>query len=127
MKLGVTGVAVLVGSLFVGASAAQAQGTPASLPDLLLDGNRVQTSLSFQIENFSKNDCAVQEGLLTGIGKRALMRFDVAAANIGNADLVLGNPALHPDYDRAAARALTESNYTNNAALVPVTIPAKTR
>src|SRR5262249_137056 len=84
-----------IGSLAVGVSAAHAQGT--ALPDLLLDGARVQTSLFFQVKNFSRNDCAVQEGLLTGIGKRALMRVDVSTANIGRTDLVLGNPALHPE------------------------------
>ena len=34
---------------------------------------------------------------MTGTGKRTLMRFDVSAANIGTADLFLGDPAANPD------------------------------
>ena len=82
-------------TLFLGAAALGASlacGQTTALPDLVLNAARVQSSLHFDIRNFSRNDCAVQEGLVRGIGRRALVRFDVSAANLGAADLFLGDP-----------------------------------
>ena len=67
------------------------------LPDLVIDEARVQSSAFFQMKNFNKNDCAWVEGLLAGLGRRALLRFDVSAANLGTADVFLGAPSAHPD------------------------------
>jgi len=85
-----------IGVSFIGHPAFGAQAQKL-LPDLAINSQRVQSSLYFQVKNFSRNDCAVVEGLLTGTGKRTLMRFDVSATNIGTADLFLGNPALHSE------------------------------
>src|ERR1051326_5561656 len=67
------------------------------LPDLTIDGDRLQASIDFKTKQFRSSDCAVEEGCVSGTGKRRLMRFDVATPNIGTADLLLGNPAERPD------------------------------
>ena len=67
------------------------------LPDLTIDANRLQSSVVFQLKTFSKNSCAVQEGCVSGTGKRTLMRFSTTTPNIGAADLELGAPATHPE------------------------------
>jgi hypothetical protein len=90
-KIVVVGIALFSGSIVY------SQGPQAALPDLLLDGPRVQSSVVFQIKNFTRNDCSWVEGSIGGLGKRTLMRFDVSAANIGTADLFLGDPTQRPD------------------------------
>ena len=72
-------------------------GLNQTLPDLAVDSPRLQHSVVFQIKNFSRNDCALQEGSVFSAGKRTLMRFDVSTANAGAVDLFLGDPALRPD------------------------------
>ena len=89
---------LLLGAALIGVSISNGQNQTAPLlPDLAIDEARVQSSLYFEIRNFSRNDCAVVEGLLTGSGKRTLMRFDVAAANQGTKDLFLGDPTQRPE------------------------------
>ncbi|MGH8595753.1 MAG: lysyl oxidase family protein, partial [Gammaproteobacteria bacterium] len=68
-----------------------------SLPDLTIDADRLRASMDLRTRQFRTTDCAVQEGCVSGTGKRLLLRFDVATPNIGTADLVLGNPADRPD------------------------------
>ena len=87
--------AVLLGTIAAGGSVVR--GQVPSLPDLAIDAPRVRSSVTFQVKNFTRNDCAWVEGLLTGLGKRTLMRFDVSAANVGTSDLFLGDPTRHPD------------------------------
>jgi hypothetical protein len=63
-----------------------------ALPDLTIDGARLQASAVIRTRNFKSTDCAEVEGCVGGTGKRTLLRFDVATPNIGTADLVLGDP-----------------------------------
>ena len=76
--------------------------TPSSVltghPDLAIDSARLARSIKFSTKVFKSTDCAVAEGCITTPGKRNLVRFDVATPNFGTADLILGNPADHPDW-----------------------------
>jgi hypothetical protein len=85
---------VAVGFLawLAGAAPAPAQG----LPDLTIDAGRLALSLDLVTRNFRRTDCVVVEGC-AGHGKRRLLRFDTSTPNFGTADLVLGNPAEHPE------------------------------
>ena len=88
---------LILGTVLIGGSIVHGQGQIQALPDLVIDTPRVQSSVVFQIKNFTRNDCAWQEGSILSTGKRTLMRFDVSAANLGGADLSLGDPTLRPD------------------------------
>jgi hypothetical protein len=61
-------------------------------PDLSIDFWATARSLELQEREFSESSCALQEGCLNGSGLRKLLRFDTAIQNIGNRDLILGNP-----------------------------------
>ena len=61
--------------------------------DLTIDAARLQSSMVIRTKVFKAGDCALVEACVNGSGKRKLLRFDVATPNIGNADLILGNPA----------------------------------
>jgi len=66
------------------------------LPDLTIDKTRLQSSAIVKTSMFKTTDCAMVEGCVSGIGKRKLLRFDVATPNIGDADMILGDPKLNP-------------------------------
>ena len=87
----------LLAAVFIVGFASRAESQSGRLPDLVVDRGRVQSSVVFQVKNFTRNDCALLEGSVLATGKRALMRFDVSAANLGAADLFLGDPTQHPD------------------------------
>ena len=67
------------------------------LADLTIDAGLLKSSLRLSVQKFSSSSCAVQEGCVAGPGKRKLLHFAVATPNVGDADLVLGNPADHPE------------------------------
>ena len=70
-----------------------------SLPDLLIVGSAVNPTIT--TETFAPSSCAVVEGLIQS-GTRRIIRFNTQTANLGNADLVLGNPASNPQFEYAA-------------------------
>ena len=65
-------------------------------PDLIVNQYRLEGNVAVQTRIFASNDCAVVEGCTTA-GTRRLLLFDVGLVNIGTGDLVIGNPADHPD------------------------------
>jgi hypothetical protein len=71
--------------------------TQAQAPDLIIDRGLLASSLRFETKMFNSRSCAVEEGCVLGSGKRKLLRFSVATPNVGDGDLVLGNPADRPD------------------------------
>ena len=83
----VLGLAVLAVLVF-----GQTASTQAVAPDLIVDQARLQSSVEIRTQKFQPWHCAVQEGCTTSEGKRTLLRFDVAIANIGTGDFVLGSP-----------------------------------
>ena len=60
--------------------------------DLTLVRRRTATTLSVEKRFFAEDNCAVVEGCVRAPGLRTLLRFDVAVANVGRGDLVLGDP-----------------------------------
>jgi hypothetical protein len=54
-------------------------------------------NFSIHHENFSTVDHAVEDGCVTP-GPHRVMRFDFLSHNIGDADLVVGSPAAHPEW-----------------------------
>ena len=79
------------------ASAVSVTYAQSGLPDLIVDSSRLQSSIFLKTEIIRSSGCAYAEGCVAGTGKRKLLKFDTAIANIGTADVVLGNPASHPE------------------------------
>jgi lysyl oxidase len=69
------------------------------LPDLTIDAARLKASVIIQKQTFRSGDCAIAEGCVGGTGRRKLLRFDVATPNVGDADLVLGDPAENSAFE----------------------------
>jgi hypothetical protein len=67
-----------------------APGVPC--PDLIVDRDDLLASIVIDTRTFQPNDCALFEGCITRPGTRRLLRFDTATANVGNADVEVGNP-----------------------------------
>ena len=62
------------------------------LPDLALLRSRMRDTVYLAEEGFPPGHCAIAESCVLGPGFRRLLRFDTAVANLGSADLVLGDP-----------------------------------
>jgi hypothetical protein len=78
-------------------SAAVTVKTPAvqtGLPDLIVDQKRLLQNWVVRDENLKANFCSVEEGGITP-GDHKLIRFTVSTPNVGDADLVLGDPNAH--------------------------------
>ncbi len=87
-----------------GAGADAAPGSPATCglqacapgapcPDLIIDVDALRASVVVTSREFAPTDCAVVEGCIDSPGNRRLLRFTTATANVGTADLVVGDPA----------------------------------
>lgn len=96
------------------------------LPDLVIDQQKLVSQIFVSEEQFNNNDCTVVEGCVTKAGKHTLLRFNTSTANVGLADLVIGNPAgclslfhfsechQHYHYENYADyRLWTTAGYTN--------------
>ncbi|NNE29166.1 MAG: T9SS type A sorting domain-containing protein [Saprospiraceae bacterium] len=65
-------------------------------PDLLLDQDQLISSLYLaSIDN--DDPCLIEEGCLTGYGKRDIIRFSTVIANIGDLDYFIGEPDENSD------------------------------
>lgn len=67
------------------------QSAPAGLPDLIVRQDTLGQQWVVREENLSANFCSVIEGNVTP-GLRTIVRFTVMTANVGTADLVVGDP-----------------------------------
>ncbi len=65
-------------------------------PDLIVDQARLASSVELQTNSFSTSDCATIEGCASE-GLRRLVKFDAGLINIGDGDLLLGEPQANPD------------------------------
>jgi hypothetical protein len=65
------------------------------LPDLIVDRDRMASDLAIEIRDYAADACELdpQEDCIGGPGTRKLLRFAVETPNVGNADLVLGQPS----------------------------------
>jgi hypothetical protein len=66
------------------------------LPDLIVRQDLLEAQWVVRVERLSPTACSVIEGGVQP-GDRALVRFTVGTANIGNADIFVGNPQDHID------------------------------
>jgi len=70
--------------------------TPPLLPDLQVDGDAAQSSLHITKQTFAPDDCVVADACIGAPGDRTLLRFDGDIVNLGNGDLMLGDPEAGP-------------------------------
>jgi hypothetical protein len=75
-----------------GTSTAPAGGP--GLPDLIVDQAALRQHWIVRVENFDPGTCSVREGGVTP-GEHPIVRFTVSTPNIGDADLVVGDPNEH--------------------------------
>ena len=66
--------------------------TPDSV-DVTVDRDAIVDSVDIVDRTFSATHCAFIEGAVGGTGVRRLLRFDTVVVNLGEEDLVLGDPA----------------------------------
>src|SRR5258708_4993024 len=62
------------------------------MPDLIVDQAVLGAQMFVTEESFGSNTCTVKENCVTSPGKHLLLRFNGSTANVGKADLVIGNP-----------------------------------
>lgn len=67
-------------------------GGECDLPDLTIDAPRVAASARMELKSFAANACEIAEGCVAAPGDRVLLRFDLESPNVGEGDLVLGDP-----------------------------------
>src|SRR5919108_5831314 len=66
------------------------------LPDLIVDQDAIATSWLVQTEEFTPESCDAIEGQFPP-GVHRTLRFTVKTANVGDADIYLGDPLQHID------------------------------
>lgn len=67
---------------------------PTALPDLIVDQGSLRQHWVVRVEDLRASFCSVQEGETTP-GTHTLLRFTVSTPNVGDADLVVGDPNVH--------------------------------
>src|SRR5262245_58908347 len=67
------------------------------LPDLIVDLGRLRSDIVINKENFNVNSCAVVESCVLSRGIHQLLRFTASTPNIGQGDLVIGDPNQCPN------------------------------
>ena len=71
---------------------------PRGCPDLIVDAHKLNQWHVDQ-QTFADTDCAVIEGEVTKQpGPHLLLRFTSNTPNYGQGDLIIGDPAAHPDW-----------------------------
>ena len=61
-------------------------------PDLIVDQKLLSSQIFLATETVRAGSCTIMEGCVTSPGKHLVLRFNGSTANIGQADLVIGNP-----------------------------------
>lgn len=83
---------------FLGTCQTLATGEACPLPDLTISAEAALSSLSIGHESFTPASCAIVEGCVGGPGSRRLLRFSTQTPNIGDADMIMGDPSGQPDF-----------------------------
>ena len=65
----------------------------AALPDLRVNRPMLANTIELTERTFASGDCELDEGCARTSGNRRLMLFNVGIANVGQGDLVVGDPA----------------------------------
>lgn len=89
-------VLLLVISGVPGAQQGKAQPDVEGTPDLVVREDMLGGQWVVRVERLSAAACSVIEGGITP-GDRLLVRFTVGVANVGDADIYIGNPQDHID------------------------------
>jgi hypothetical protein len=76
-------------------------GGACPLPDLMVAGDVALESIQFERQFFAADSCAIEESCVDAPGVRRLLRFSTETGNIGEADLVLGDPTTTPGFERS--------------------------
>ena len=84
---------------FMGTCTRLEPGATCPLPDLTVSADVAQFSLSIGHEAFPVDSCAIVEGCIGGAGDRRLMRFSTQTPNVGEADMILGDPTSVPGFE----------------------------
>jgi hypothetical protein len=87
---------------FLGSCQTLAPGEACPLPDLTVSAEVAQASLIINQEFFPADSCAIEEGCVVEPGTRRLLRFSTMTPNIGDTDLVLGDPTATPGFEFAS-------------------------
>ncbi|XXX80093.1 lysyl oxidase family protein [Sorangium sp. So ce134] len=87
---------------FVGTCTSLAAGEACPLPDLTVSADVAQFSLNIRHEAFPADSCAIVEGCVGGAGDRRLMRFSTETPNVGEADMILGDPTQVDGFEFSA-------------------------
>ena len=87
---------------FLGSCQSLAPGAACPLPDLTVSADAAQASLLINQEFFPADSCAIDEGCVDAAGTRRLLRFSTMTPNVGDADLILGDPSTTPGFEFAA-------------------------
>ncbi len=61
-------------------------------PDLVIDSQYMAETVAQDFVDVSDDACLVNEGCVTGMGVRRVVRFGTRIANIGTSDLIIGAP-----------------------------------
>jgi len=108
-------------------------------PDLIVDQKLLSSQMFLATETVRAGSCTMMEGCVDSPGKHLVLRFNGSTANIGEADLVIGNPpncgsllhydACHQHYHFTQFtdyRIWTSAGYDEWVAHRDLTIPANT-
>jgi hypothetical protein len=71
-----------------------------AVADLIVNRAMLARTVMIEKRTFNAEDCAVVEGCMKTLGTRKLLRFSIGFCNIGQGDLVLGDPMDHPELYR---------------------------
>jgi hypothetical protein len=85
---------------FLGACLALA-GEECPLPDLVISGEEAAASARIEERFFEPSSCAIEESCVGGPGLRRLLRFSTYTPNLGDGDLILGNPQQSGQFEWA--------------------------
>jgi len=86
---------------FIGSCQTLSRGEVCPLPDLTVSAEVAEASLIINQETFPADSCAIEEGCVVESGNRRLLRFSTMTPNIGETDLVLGDPTGTPGFEFA--------------------------
>src|SRR5260370_7023389 len=97
LKICIVALLAVLLSYPLGAAVRAQQGTCATQigpkrPALIVDQAVLAAQMFVTEETFGGSTCTVKEGCVTSPGKHLLLRFNGSTANVGKADLVIGNP-----------------------------------
>jgi len=67
-------------------------------PDLTIDRDRLIRDLRTDLLDNS-DECYINEGCITGLGARQLIKFTTHIRNVGNQDFVVGSPPRFPSLE----------------------------